>query len=412
MQYINQSNLLLFLAFGATTTDAFSTSTFSAPSSTDVTQVGSLAVPSIGCGTIAWSTDLVGRPNPELIDLVSTASTNRNGIFFDTGERYGSHAKTALGMGWGETECLVAKLLKANSAAESHTTKAVVATKFTPSPWRTTAESVVEACEESRKRLGVESIDLYQIQMPDIVKPLRKFGFDESYDKVYWDGLADCYHRGLVKNVGVSNYGPTLVTECYEHLAKRGVPLASNQIAYSLIGRRNGAQQTLDTCNELGVKVLAYYPFAMGLLTGKYTSAMPELSAEHALTSSLTKSRRSKFERKDLERYANGDGKSIPAGGVAPLLRTMERIANTRDKTVAQVALNYIICKGAIPIPGARTAAQYDDNMGALQWRLTEAEVSEMENVADNLGFSFDGAGFKRSNAKFVGYGMETWSLS
>ena len=48
--------------------------------------------------------------------------------------------------------------------------KSVVATKFTPSPWRTTVESVVEACEESRKRLGVESIDLYQIQMPDIVK--------------------------------------------------------------------------------------------------------------------------------------------------------------------------------------------------------------------------------------------------
>ena len=94
------------------------------------------------------------------------------------------------------------------------------------------------------------------------------------------------------------------------------------------------------------------------------------------------------------------------------MLRTMERIANEREKTVAQVALNYIICKGAIPIPGARTADQYVDNMGALQWRLTDAEVVEMEEVADNLGFSFDGAGFKRSNAKFVGYGMETWSLT
>jgi hypothetical protein len=50
--------------------------------------------------------------------------------------------------------------------------------------------------------------------------------------------------------------------------------------------------------------------------------------------------------------------------------------------------------------------------MGALQWCLTDAEVVEMEEVADNLGFSFDGAGFKRSNAKFVGYGMETWSLT
>ena len=210
----------------------------------------------------------------------------------------------------------------------------------------------------------------------------------------------------------MSNYGPTLVTECYEHLAKRGVSLASNQIAYSLIGRHNGAQQTLDTCNELGVKVLAYYPFAMGLLTGKYTSMSPDLAVEDALTNSLSSSRRSLFERKDLERYANGDGKHIPSGGVAPLLRTMEKIAEDRGKTVAQVALNYIICKGAVPIPGARTAAQYEDNMGALNWRLTEEQVAMMETEADNLGFSFDGAGFKRSNAKFVGYGMEKWSLT
>lgn len=381
---------------------------------TDSTQIGSLTVSNVGCGTIAWS-----QTNTELVELISTSS-KQGGGFFDTGERYGSHSKTAFGMGWGETECLVSKLLREEAGTgidddrSTTSAKPVVATKFTPSPWRTNVESVVEACKESRKRLGVESIDLYQIQMPDIVKPLRFLGFDKAYDEKYWDGLAECYHRGLVKNVGVSNYGPTLVTECYEHLAKRGVPLASNQIAFSLIGRHNGAQQTLDKCNELGVKVLAYYPFAMGLLTGKYTSTSPELTAEDALTKSLSlsSSRRSIFERKDLERYAKGDGKDIPFGGVAPLLRTMENIANKRDATVAQVALNYIICKGAIPIPGARTAAQYADNMGALNWRLTRNEVALMESEADSLGISFDGAGFKRSDAKFVGYGMERWSLS
>lgn len=246
-------------------------------------------------------------------------------------------------------------------------------------------------------------------------QPLRAFGVDKTYDEVYWDGLAECYHRGLVKNVGVSNYGPTLVTQCYEHLAKRGVRLASNQIAYSLIGRHNGAQQTLDRCNKLGVKVLAYYPFAMGLLTGKYSlERNPELSAESALTNTLSlyTSRRSNLERKDLESYVNGNGKSIPVGGIAPLLRTMERIAENNNATVSQVALNYIISKGAIPIPGARTKAQYDDNMGALRWRLSAKEVSQMEVEADNLGISFDGAGFKRSDAKFVGYGMEKWSLT
>jgi hypothetical protein len=60
-----------------------------------------------------------------------------------------------------------------------------------------------------------------------------------------------------------SNYGPTLLSRCQETLAKHSVPLASNQIAYSLIGRHNGAQETVDKCNELGIRVLAYYPFAM-----------------------------------------------------------------------------------------------------------------------------------------------------
>ena len=178
------------------------------------------------------------------------------------------------------------------------------------------------------------------------------------------------------------------------------------------------------------MKVLAYYPFAMGLLTGKYTSDSPQMSVEDELmkrtvspllssstassssSSSLSLSRRSNFERKDLERYARGDGISVPKGGVAPLLRTMEQMAAERGVTVAQIALNYIICKGAIPIPGARTAAQYTDNNGALGWRLSTQEVDILENEADSLGISFDGAGFKRSNAKFVGYGMETWSLT
>ena len=71
----------------------------------------------------------------------------------------------------------------------------------------------------------------------------------------------------------------------------------------------------------------------------------------------------------------------------------MEQMAAERGVTVAQIALNYIICKGAIPIPGARTAAQYTDNNGALGWRLSTQEVDILENEADSLGISFDGAG-------------------
>lgn len=349
--------------------------------------------------------------NDDLQDLVNEAY-DANAAFFDTAERYGSHVKTAIGFGYGETERLTQKLLRtAREVKGDRPVAPVVASKFTPLPWRTTVESVIEACEQSRENLGVDQIDLYQIHMPDIVKPFRFLGNDESYDEIYWDGLAECYHRGLVTNVGVCNYGPTLVARCQEALAKRGVPLASNQIAYSLLGRHNGAQETLDKCNELGVKVLAYYPFAMGLLTGKYS---PETmsSIEHSSgDSSLRSFQKSDMEKKDLERYAKGDGVAVPEGGISPLLVTMATIAERHGKTVAQVALNYVISKGAIPIPGCRTTSQLQDNLGAMGWRLSETEVAMLELEAEKLGFGFDGAGFKRTSEKFVGYGTEKWSL-
>jgi pyridoxine 4-dehydrogenase len=125
----------------------------------------------------------------------------------------------------------------------------------------------------------------------------------------------------------------------------------------------------------------------------------------------LTQFKKTSLEVKDLERYAKGDGIAVPEGGIGPLLNIMTTIAEQRQKTVAQVALNYIISKGAIPIPGCRTVAQLEDNVGAMGWRLSETEIQMLELEADKLGFGFDGAGFKRTSEKFVGYGIETFRL-
>jgi len=383
----------------------------------DTTKLGNLEVPTVGVGTISWSSDsLTELENLELQSLVNTACKS-NAAFFDTAERYGSNWKTALGLGWGETEALTQKLLTRVPKQEDQSSllRPIVATKFTPSPWRTTAQSVVDACEESCKRLGVDSLDLYQIHMPDIVQPFKNSPMFASKpkDQIYWEGMVECYNRGLVKNIGVCNYGQTLLLEAKQYLQKKNVPLASNQIAFSLVGRHNGAQETLDLCNELDIKVLAFFPFAMGLLTGKYTSEemTSNVLAQDTLTS-LVRSKKTPLELRDLSKYVTGDVKSgIPDGGVRPLLQAMEEIAQNRKKTVAQVALNYIIWKGAIPIPGARTSAQVRDNVGAMGWRLSLQEVNQLETAADKLGFGFEGAGFKRTSEKFVGYGVEKWTL-
>lgn len=384
------------------------------PGLMDRTRIGTLEVPHLGVGTISWGlrgfggivdkmerTFLKSSGAVNSAEPVVLASVLKGINFLDTAERYGNSISTAIGMGYGETEELVARTLK------NVEQKVLVATKFTPSPFRNTVSSVVEACEASRQRLQVDVIDLYQIQMPDIVKPFARVpGVPEDWslpnDEVYWEGLVECYKRGIVANVGVSNYGPSLLRRAHAYFKARGVPLASNQINYSLLYRRNGAQATVDVCRSLGIKVLAYFPLAMGVLTGKWKSYdFPGVGpVGEPLNPDMT-------GKSTLEQLELAD----TAKQVGPVLAVLEDVAKARGKTVSQVALNWVICKGAIPIPGARTAAQVVDNAGALGWRLSEEEVRRLESAADATKAEFAGAGFKRSNSKFVGYGYEEWKL-
>lgn len=395
----------------------------------DRTLLGNLEVSRLGVGTIAWGLrgfgGLVSMLERNLLlssnaanqaEPVALASVLKGLNFFDTAERYGNSFSTALGLGYGETEELIARTLKGDGI------KAVVATKFTPTPSRTTPESVVEACEASRKRLQVDVIDLYQIQIPDIVQPWARVpGAPAEWyapkDEIYWEGLVRCYKKGIIANVGVSNYGPTLLRRAYEYFKSRGVPLASNQINYSLLYRKK-AQATVDTCRELGITVLAYFPLAMGVLTGKWQSSSVELGEPWKAYDTMLASEtgvgpvgeplnpeltgKSTLEQSEIAKLA---------ATASPLLYELEEISKARGKTVAQVALNWIICKGAIPIPGARTAAQVIENAGALGWRLTSSEMDRLESAAEMVEAEFTGAGFKRSNSKFVGYGFEEWSL-
>jgi pyridoxine 4-dehydrogenase len=372
-------------------------------------------VPWLGIGTISWGlrgfggitdwiekTALLRAGGVNSAETVLLASLLKGIDFLDTAERYGNSFSTAVGLGYGETEQFIGRTLKQIGV------RGIVATKFTPTPGRSTVDSVVAACEASRRRLGVETIDLYQIQMPDIVQPWARVPFapkewSTPKDEIYWEGLAECYRRGIVANVGVSNYGPTLLRRAHAFLKSRGVPLASNQINYSLLYRNSGAQATVDACKELGVAVLAYFPLAMGVLTGKWKSKdLLDIGPLGEPTNPVELTGKSSLEQIEIAELAKRAG---------PLLKELETIAAARGKEVSQVALNWIICKGAIPIPGARTVQQASQNSGALGWRLSPGEVRRLEDAADQADCEFEGAGFKRSNSKFVGYGYEVWNL-
>jgi len=356
------------------------------PNQHDVVSLGDLRISSVGLGTISWSASNE-ESERALCDLAASAADAC--MLVDTAERYGTELGPPFDR-WpfgraGRCEEILGIALRGSK-------KPAVATKFTPTPWRNSRSDVVAACKASCQRLGVNQIDLYQIHHPDIVQPLKSFGLAWPRDSELWEGLADCVELGLARNIGVCNYGPTLLNLACDALKLRKVPLASNQINFSLLYRRQGVMPTIEACKARGVTVLAYWPLAMGLLSGSSNLSAPGRRGE------------------ELKRYLTGGG-AIPPGGVQPLLDVLHDVASRRGRTCSQVALNWIMCRGAVPIPGACRLERLGEYVGALGWRLTDAEADELEAAAESLPFDFEGAGFRFSSAKFVGYGVERWYL-
>jgi aryl-alcohol dehydrogenase-like predicted oxidoreductase len=157
--------------------------------------------------------------------------------------------------------------------------------------------------------------------------------------------------------VGVSNYSEREMRAIHAALARRGIPLASNQIEYSLLRTDPERKGLLRACAELGVIVLAYSPLGQGRLTGKYSAQNPPPG------------------KRNFSAY--------PMEEIEPLVAALREIgARHGGKTPAQVALNWLMCKGTIPIPGAKNGAQAEQNAGALGWRLTADEVAQLDGLA------------------------------
>lgn len=306
-------------------------------------------LPPIGLGCWAWGDSLFWGYSPSqdkelnaVFDYVASKTTSdpSSSVLLDTAELYGL----------GRSESLIGDFSK-NLPAETQD-KVVVATKFAALPYRTKPETVVKAAQGSLKRLD-RPVDLYQIHFPNAWA-----------NEAYWDGLADAYEQGLVKSVGVSNYGVDALRACHAALAKRGIPLTSNQIQYSLLYRYPEQNGLLQACKDLDVQVLSYSPLALGLLTGKYLS-------------------------KDSLKQIAGPRKKLFKETVGKpefenLLLTMEKVAanHGNDANIPQVAINWCRAKGTIPIPGARNLRQVKSNYAALSWDLTADEVAMLDEAA------------------------------
>ncbi len=297
----------------------------------------------LGIGTWAWGDTSVwkfgrGYGEEDLRRVFSTALDS--GVrFFDTAEVYGK----------GKSELYLGRFLR-----ERPDRKIYIATKFAPWPWRWSTSQLLKALKASLQRLGLERVDLYQMHWPSPPRSIR----------AWMEPLAQAVKEGLAREVGVSNYGRSGMLRAQEALGRHGVALASNQVQYSLVRRKNEFNGLLDECATTGVKFIAYSPLGMGMLSGKYGPSHPP-QGPRALF----------YPKGQLAR-------------IQPLVELLRRIGeNHGGKTSNQVALNWILGKGTLPIPGAKTAAQAAENAGALGWRLTPSEMAAL----DEASLSFKG---------------------
>jgi aryl-alcohol dehydrogenase-like predicted oxidoreductase len=294
----------------------------------------------IGLGTWQWGDRLLwGYTKTHTESDIRAAfqvSVDAGINFIDTAEVYGS----------GQSELYLGKFLK------EIPTQLVIASKFMPYPWRLMKGALRSAVKDSLKRLGLKQVDLYQIHWPFPPVPIQS----------WMDAMADVVAEGLVRSVGVSNYSTSQMKRAYDVLSRRGISLASNQVEYSLLERNPEKSGLKALCQELGITIIAYSPLAKGALTGKYSpdNLPPGLRSRHYNKSLFLK--------------------------IQPVIRALRDISRAHDgKTPAQISLNWLTCKGAVAIPGAKNIHQAKENAGALGWQMSEEEVAILDRVSEEV---------------------------
>ncbi|GAX83176.1 hypothetical protein CEUSTIGMA_g10602.t1 [Chlamydomonas eustigma] len=316
----------------------------------DTRVLGELQVSPMGLGTWSWGNQFIWgyeeSMDPELQRLFNLA-VSRGVNIFDTADSYGTGRLN------GRSEELLGRFINEYPGSDRVRDNINIATKFAAYPWRILPGNVVAACKGSLERLGTDQLSLGQLHWSAAnYAPLQELAL--------WNGLADCYELGLIKAAGVSNYGPKELRRIHKKLEGRGVPLASAQIQFSLLSWGQEQQEVQEVCSELGVGLIAYSPLALGVLSGKYSET------------NLPKGPRGLLFKQLLPE-------------IQPLLQVLSAVARSRRKSMSQVAINWCMCKGAIPIPGAKDLHQVEDNLGSMGWRLTSSEEKALDAAASSV---------------------------
>ena len=295
-----------------------------------------LNVTSIGLGLMSLS-GIYGESSDENGIAVIQHALEQGINFLDSSDMYG----------WGHNETLVGKALKGRREG------VVLASKFGQTRLPTGGNGVdgspayvQSACEASLKRLGLDVIDLYYVHRIDPNVPIE--------DTV--GAMARLIEQGKVRALGLCEAGPATIRR-----AHKVHPLAAIQTEYSLLYREQ-AEETLKTTRELGISFVAYSPLGRSLLTGKVRSA-DEFANDR---------------RKDHPRFQEGNFERNRA--LAAFIETMAKEKNCQP---GQIALAWLLAQGEdiVAIPGTKQAARIDENLGALNVKLSKDDLHALSNA-------------------------------
>jgi len=268
------------------------------------------------------------------------ATTLRGGVnWFDSAEIYG---------GGSSERALAAALV----AAGQRNGDVVVATKWRP--WGRFAGSIKSSIDQRLRCLHPFAIDLHQIHFP----------YSFSSIEAQLDAMADLVEAKQIRCVGVSNFDAAQMRRAHAALQKRGLVLASNQVLYSLVDRRVEKSGVVASAKELGISIIAYSPLGQGLLSGKFHADAGAVAAMHGV-----RKWRSSFSKRGLEKSR-------------PLVEEVKKIAAAHGVTPSQVALAWLIQFSGdtvVAIPGATKVKHAEENVSALELRLTAAELRALD---------------------------------
>jgi aryl-alcohol dehydrogenase-like predicted oxidoreductase len=229
--------------------------------------------------------------------------------------------------------------------------KMVIETKIFPSPIRLTEASFFQGLRQSLKRLDLPQVDIYMLHFP----------FPPISIENWMNWMANAVGEGLIRAVGICNCDNDQMKRAAETLAKRNLSLVCNQVEFSLLKRDPLRSGLLKLCKEMKISLIAYRPLTAGLLSGKFTPEnMPGLIRGQVYT------------KNTLKKWT-------------PLLEKTQSIADRYGKSLAQVALNWLICKDVIPIPGVTKPEHVKENVGALGWRLEERDELELDLIGEGI---------------------------